>query len=374
MSSRRFGRIASIAGMAAILLAVGIRFPLGWDGHADAAETLLRRQGFAGSAACAKCHPAIHASYSETSMRAALLEPGRPRALRGKLPISNTVGRARYAIREAAPGRFRYGVQFGEERLNLPVRWVFGLGAAGQTYVLEDGAKLLESRVSFYDSTRELDLTIGAANEEPGNLREAAGRLMSEADIRECFGCHALGVPPTGEPTLDGIEPGVGCENCHGPAAAHVAARSGGDLKAGRMTSLRGREAEEISQLCGQCHRTWEDVMSLRIRGVNNVRFQPYRLTLSPCYDSADMRISCVACHNPHANVVRGAAAYDAKCMGCHSTAAAEPRPKAVRCGAGEQTNCATCHMPKRALPGAHHEFSDHYIRVHRAGEAYPDL
>ena len=33
--------------------------------------------------------------------------------------------------------------------------------------------------------------------------------------------------------------------------------------------------------------------------GVANVRFQPYRLISSKCYDAEDSRIRCTACHDP---------------------------------------------------------------------------
>jgi formate-dependent nitrite reductase cytochrome c552 subunit len=35
--------------------------------------------------------------------------------------------------------------------------------------------------------------------------------------------------------------------------------------------------------------------------------------------------------------------------------------------------DCATCHMPQVELPGGHAKFTDHPIRVARAGEGYPD-
>lgn len=340
---------------------------------AQSQESLLASQGFAGSAACAACHPGIHRTHGQTAMRAALLPPASERALARRVPIEGAVDGASYRIRKEPDGSFRYRVEFGGQQLEAPIRWAFGLGAAGQTYVLEHDGRLVESRVSYYDAVPGLDLTIGAANAKPTTVEEALGRTMSSADIRECFGCHALGVPARGEVQLAGIEFGVGCENCHGPAASHVAARQKGDLQSAKMSSLKGQESEEISQLCGKCHRTWEDVMSLRIRGVNNVRFQPYRLTLSKCYDSGDARISCVACHNPHENPATGAAAYDARCQACHVTQAASGRTAPV-CGAGNRANCSSCHMPKRELPGAHRGFTDHYIRVHRAGEPYPDL
>ena len=99
-----------------------------------------------------------------------------------------------------------------------------------------------------------------------------------------------------------------------------------------------------MSDFCGRCHRTWAQIESQGLRGVIYVRFQPYRLTNSRCCDAADKRIRCQACHT--------------------STA------KACRVG---RRNCVRCHMPKVALPGAHHEFTDHEIRIVRPVAPYPD-
>jgi hypothetical protein len=35
--------------------------------------------------------------------------------------------------------------------------------------------------------------------------------------------------------------------------------------------------------------------------------------------------------------------------------------------------DCVTCHMPKYDIPGMHYKFTDHWIRVAKAGEPYPD-
>lgn len=72
-----------------------------------------------------------------------------------------------------------------------------------------------------------------AATEHPDN---AAGMEWRQA----CSGCHVTGVEPTrGEFT----EFGVGCEDCHGPAAAHIADPENVDLY-----------VEADDQVCGACH------------------------------------------------------------------------------------------------------------------------
>lgn len=65
----------------------------------------------------------------------------------------------------------------------MPLRYAFGQGFAGQTYVYEQDGRWYESRISYYQQTKALDLTMGAPPGEPKNLTEAAGREMTSQDV-----------------------------------------------------------------------------------------------------------------------------------------------------------------------------------------------
>src|SRR2546428_7033456 len=96
------------------------------------------------------------------------------------------------------------------------------------------------------------------------------------------------------------------------------------------MPQLGKLTTEEMSDFCGQCHRTLSQIATDGPHDVNSVRFQPYRLTNSKCYDSADVRIRCTACHDPHQEVEKTPAFYDARCLACHAlrdSAKAAPVP-----------------------------------------------
>jgi hypothetical protein len=105
-----------------------------------------------------------------------------------------------------------------------------------------------------------------------------------------------------------------------------------------------------------------------------NIRFQPYRLAKSSCYygDPKDRRISCIACHNPHEALVREPTFYDAKCLACHASSTNSRASTAAKPCRTATRRCSTCHMPKTDLPGAHAQFTDHFIRIGRAGAFYP--
>jgi Cytochrome c3 len=263
-----------------------------------------------------------------------------------------------------------YTVADSKETIHVPIEYAFGLGKAGQTYIFERDGKMYESRVSFYRAVNGLDLTIGARNIQPKNLQEAAGRLMDRRDAADCFGCHTTGASREDLHRSASLTPGVACERCHESASAHLEGFRQG--KPAGMKKLSTLNTEELSDLCGQCHRTWAKIAAEGPHDINNVRFQPYRLTNSKCYDPSDRRISCTACHNPHEEVVASNSFYDRNCLACHAAGQTGIGKAGAKSCPVATEKCVTCHMPRLELPGSHNKFADHWIRIVAANAAYP--
>jgi Cytochrome c554 and c-prime len=328
------------------------------------------RGGLAGPLACANCHAREYTSQVKTSMAHAMEPVSKCTILQQNPVLTFHNGAYSYRIERQA-NQSLYTVTDGKGTLRLPIAYAFGLGKAGQTYIFERDGKMYESRVSFYSAMNGLDLTMGAQNLQPNNLAEAAGRLMDRRSAEDCFGCHTTGSSREGLLQPASLSAGVSCERCHGSALAHVEGfRQRRPVEMKRLSALT---TEELSDFCGQCHRTWAQIAADGPHDINNVRFQPYRLANSKCYDPSDRRISCTACHNVHQEVVASDSFYDPKCLACHATTehAAAVKPVAKSCPAGRQ-NCVTCHMPKVELPGSHYKFTDHRIRIVTADAAYP--
>lgn len=318
------------------------------------------------SADCAACHQAQATKFHGTAMADAL-EPVAACSILAAHPELSFQDR-QYRTRIVRQGdKSILSVTDDRETITVPLLWAFGRGHSGQTYVFEYRGAMYESRVSFYSRLGKLDLTMGVAGRSAETLEQAAGRKMDAIDARNCFGCHSVGAVKDGKLHLEDITPGVGCESCHDGAVRHAAAMSPGDAGGARMRRLATLSSEEMSDLCGRCHRTWSQVELNGLRGVLNVRFQPYRLANSKCYDADDARIRCTACHDPHGALETKLSSYDAKCQACHSAAR---QTKICRVA---KTGCAGCHMPKIELPGAHATFTDHQIRIARAGDPYPN-
>ncbi len=329
---------------------------------------------YVGARVCASCH-VFEASELRTPMGLASLRPAAAARLLPHAQFTLRLGAYTYRLARASRSSLRYSAAHVGHSAAVVPRWAFGLGYAGQTYLYRGPHRgWRESQVSYYRRIHALDLTIGHRLLPPPNPQAALGRAMSVDEARACFVCHTTGAVRAGKFVPQKAAPGVTCEQCHGPGSAHVAAMRAhlytrpGIFNPGRLTP--GRQ----SDFCGNCHRTLLMVMNMGVSGVLDVRFQPYRLSLSQCYNPADARISCLACHNPHQPRLRRLSGYDPKCLACHvrpgqSTTWQMP---GKACPVA-QRNCASCHMPRYALPGAHHRFFDHYIRVVRPGAPYPD-
>jgi hypothetical protein len=324
------------------------------------------------ASACARCHAAQATSQPQTPMGRAIELTAANSILKAHPKMTFQKGAYSYTV-ETAGEKSTYAVTDGTNTLSVPIAWGFGTG--GQTWVLEYNGRLYDSLVSYYPSLSGLEITMGDERITPRNLEEAMGRALSPGEAKACFGCHATNAVTDRKLTLATMEPGIHCEHCHVGTNAHLVDAVQGDY-ASAPPMLGRLSAEDISSFCGQCHRTWETVMRGHFVGEINVRFQPYRLANSKCFDGADPRISCLACHDPHQDVVRQDSYYDAKCLSCH---AASTHPAAAGASVGApacpvaKVNCVSCHMPKVNLPGGHMVFTDHQIRVVKAGEPYPN-
>jgi hypothetical protein len=308
-------------------------------------------------------------------------------------------GRYEYEIIRQGESSF-YQVSDGQEKIAEPILYSFGQGHAGQTYILRHKGKLYESRVSFYTEIDNLDWTIGYAQNPPKTLEEAVGRAISADEARSCFSCHGTAALEGNQLVLEKVVPGVGCEACHGPGERHVAAIQTGTDENLYIFNPKSLDPDTLSQeFCGACHRSASTVEEMPDRAaMNNVRFQPYRIFTSKGHDPNDSHFACTACHNPHQDLQRGEAKYDATCTVCHEparegtvsspgksrtpiTEVESPGPRKAQgqgqglaakpCPVGREL-CVSCHMPKIAVASAHFKFTDHRIRIVRKGQPYP--
>ena len=330
------------------------------------------RKDFVGSEACKQCHASIAASAKDTEMTKALLRPEDSEILRSRDGQSFQLESYLYKL-EHTPNGYQYSAGQGPESAAQPITWAFGDGNISQVYVTNNQGTYDESHFSYYGGIAGFDRTTNQPRRAE-SIQSAVGRRVPLDETRRCFACHATAV--TAEGGFNGIIPGVTCEACHGPGADHVAAMKAG-VEGGEGFIMNPARLDRTASVdfCGSCHMTWVDVQLEDASGSSTVRFPAYRLENSQCWAKGDARIACVGCHDPHQPLVRSAAYYDQKCLGCHVTtrAAAPSKDHPGKSCPRADHNCVSCHMPKRELADMHYSFTDHDIRIVRAGEPVPD-
>ena len=264
---------------------------------------------YAGSDVCAKCHPA----EAESQARSA---------------------HARAISRSKPP---------------QPGDWAFGAGHQAITFVTRlDAEHYLEEGRTWYRRLNAYGRTPGAASDAGRKYRI----FDPDAGILRCFSCHSTGpLSQAADGAIEIHEPGVRCEACHGPSAAHAA-----DPARERPPHPDRLPAGGLNNFCGQCHRMPAAAAETPdLRNPWNTRHQPLLLSASKCFLESKGKLSCLTCHSPHQPLETSLAAYDVKCSGCH----AAPRHTARVAGKA----CAGCHMPVvKPEPGL--EFANHRIAI----------
>jgi hypothetical protein len=421
--------------LAVAALAIAVLAVSGWRVQRASSElaTPIDRHGaaFAGSGACARCHPDHHASWSRTHHR--------------RMTQTATDD----TVLGAFDGRtLDYGGWTARMSRDDDGHFVVSVTSEGDTFATWRVERLVGSRRHQQLLAREDDLWVrlpiawdveeqrffhmnGAfltadPSELDGEYPIAPADYMRHA-VRwndNCVFCHNVGAEP--RPTCDGhwdthvAELGVACESCHGPAADHVRANT--DPFRRYLLHVTGRADPTITapsrltrdrstEVCGRCHgqRLTSDVSQYLAHGDPFVPGEA--LTSTPldidtplhgdatafaprfwrdgtarltAYEHQGIRqsrcgVTCTDCHAMHAGdplgQLRPDRLGDAMCAGeCHtdlaSTAAARAHSDHV------DTRCVDCHMP-RIVFGIRTIHRSHRIEIPRpaanANEGRPD-
>ena len=336
-------------------------------------------ESYAGSTGCVACHVDVSGGRAPaTAMAGAASHTNNKEVLLAADASRFESGDLHYLLHQDLDGP-ELSVSRGNDKSSQKLEWVMGSGELGRTFVYQRDGRWFQSRLSEYRVPPKLDVTTGltipATTDLDYDLAAALGKRLTTEEVRHCFSCHTVDATSSKGFNPAHAEAGVGCEACHGPGASHVVTTKNSPDPKEKMAIFNPAQLSPADSIdfCGACHRTFGDVTQV-VNPANDasvVRFQPYRLEKSRCWrETEDARLTCVACHDPHLPLVREDASYDRRCLTCHrSGASAEHAGRTCPTGASKQ--CVSCHMQKVKVASMHGEFTDHYIHVVKAGEAF---
>lgn len=333
------------------------------------------REEYVGTKVCETCHRMKVASQALTEMAKASTRSLDPAVLDALPALTFRQGSFTYEIGRHGDAVLA-SVADGHSSVARPLLFAFGKGIVGHTYIYRADGNFYESQVSYYSAIRGLDLTTGHLQSEVPSLEQALGRVLEQREVQRCFGCHTTASSASNRFEPDQSFEGVSCEACHQPGAKHVQAMMAGQIERGKRLIFNPARLGPAASVdfCGACHRTLGDVVQMNVTGVPTVRFQPFRLEESHCWIRSIGRLTCLTCHDPHQPLVQEASSYDHICLQCHSQSGAHnpQMDHATQCKVGRR-ECVSCHMPKVEIPGMHHAFVDHLIRIQKDTSYFPN-
>jgi hypothetical protein len=232
----------------------------------SAVKTAANRDGYVGSAACAPCHQGIARLFAKASMGHSLT-PITPEFLKtlplGSPDISSVFDPKSNHHFEVHPengklvaSEYETGAN-GQEvfRSTHEMNWIIGTGENGFGALLRRDEYLFQAPLSHYTQTARWDLSPGYQNQDDG-----FNRIIQPG----CIYCHSGRPQPIAghdgsyrDPAF--TQTSIGCENCHGPGAAHIElmqkgriAKIGLDPRIINPVRLRSQLADDI---CMSCHQ-----------------------------------------------------------------------------------------------------------------------
>jgi hypothetical protein len=327
---------------------------------------------FLGDAACKECH-ASEFSRHAASAHAATMKFADKEGLGKLAPPLGRIPTTDIVVGKEGD-KYQVGLE-GEKEYSLPLTVALGSGKTGMTFValLEDD-RIIEIRKSYFPRSHSWYTTPGHVK----NKLKTVGIVYTRNQAAACLMCHAVTLPDDSN-KMEKKFLGVGCESCHGAGSLHVEAVKAGKNADLKMEKLGLLSATRLNDLCGRCHRTLESMAATtgatkaaRITKTN--RFQPYGLMTSQCFIKSGGKISCLNCHDPHADASTDHKTYEAACLKCHSPV--KTQPPAVNAALGKpcpvnpKSGCIPCHMPRRPafddkeFPAL---MADHRIAIHKS-------
>jgi hypothetical protein len=218
---------------------------------------------YVGAKVCGDCHGAIYRSFLRTDMGRSMsaATPGIPPGLPASASFFDAQLNRHFSV------SIRDGQIYESEwetdanghdtfRQTESVEWLIGAGANGIGALVRRGNSVFEAPLTYYTKTGSWALSPGYEGSDRGFTRPIDA---------SCISCHSGRPNPVENspgqfrvPLFD--ELAIGCENCHGPGAAHVQ-QMRQTSPAARHVSPQTVNPGKLSpwladNICMSCHQT----------------------------------------------------------------------------------------------------------------------
>jgi hypothetical protein len=165
------------------------------------------------------------------------------------------------------------------------------------------------------------------------NMKDGSWSFYHKGEKKpyKCGPCHMTAYKKEGNqdglPGMIGTwaEDGIGCEECHGPGADHIAKPAKDNIK-----------VDNTALACGKCHQRG----GLQPAALAKKGFIRHHEQFNELTGGAHKDMSCMECHDPHKRAIL----VKTTCGACHEEKAAS---YAMTLHGKSDISCKECHMPR---------------------------
>ncbi len=364
---------------AAIVLAFFVSFSMA----AQAGER--QPAAYAGSKSCRVCHDQFYKLWS-SSFHGLAMQPYTEALAKEKLtpqPSALIVGKKRYRAEIWTGAGFV--LETGAHGRKKRYRIEFALGGKNVFYFLTTLDKgRLQTLPVAYDVRRKewFDTALSGLRHFPGQQGAGAPVGWKEWPYTfntSCYGCHVSQLATnydlkSNRYSTTWKEPGISCESCHGPSAAHNEAmrKFPKGVKPPDTTDFKVIRTKKFTpaqhnDACNSCHskatpltagyRTPErffdhfDLVTLespdfypdgRDLGEN---YTQTSWLMSPCVKGG--KLHCLVCHTSSGRYRFKKEKFNNACLPCHEDRVKNVAAHSRHPAESESSRCISCHMPK---------------------------
>ena len=348
-----------------------------------------KSDGYVGARACAHCHASIHETWT-SGRHSRMIQPATAATVEGDFSKGAITLRGHeYAVRTRDGAFFIAESELTGKTQEHRIDYTLGSRRIQHYLTTLDRGRIVVMAPSWDVQRREWFHNADIIRPDEDD------RLVVQQWNKSCVGCHVSRQeqhydPSTRTYATQWTDFGTSCERCHGPGAAHAAARTGGQRPADKATRdpiVRPTRLtpDAATGVCAQCHSLRTAINPGYSAGDNyddffvpTLEYAPYvrpHASQDPPYwaDGRPRRFSndaiglwqsqcylrggatCTTCHtDPHLpNVDRNpqlAPANNALCAKCHQQVASSVAAHSRHRADGPGASCVECHMPKTVV------------------------
>lgn len=368
-----------------LLFAILVNFTLiTCTNKADKTNSVQQFSDFSGSKSCYSCHKDIYLAHIKTNHFLTSAKADTTTVLgsyKGENNFFFFDPITAVRVEKKGDSLFQVAYKRGKEVVRRSIDIAIGSGRRGQTYLYWKGDELFQLPISFFHETGEWTNSPGFSNKV----------IFNRPVTTRCLECHStffdsLTTTKQGLTTYskENIIYGVDCEKCHGGGRQHVEFHlKNPEEKAAKYIinphNLSRQQNLELCQMChggkmGQIAPAFSYTVGESLAKYFTISQEPLNVSetdvhgnqfgmmqSSKCFQKSNM--TCLTCHNAHANESGKQDIFTAKCVACHNANTKLCKLNGVIDKVNLEKNCLNCHMPESASKA---------IMVLREGETVP--